>query len=72
MANNISHHNIKVLHKFNDDEFVGVYAKLNSYTGIVHESACYGWSKGTKNFFVYTIGDGHISKIGTCSREVMG
>jgi hypothetical protein len=60
--------NLKILNMIDEDEFVGTidqHQKGHPY----HETwACYGWSKGG-SFFVYSIGNGHIEKLGTLKRE---
>lgn len=75
--------NVKALAWLNDNHFVGTVerrlvdavwdGKRQKYVATRNEEwksvgACYGWSKGA-GFFVYTIGDGHIEKIGSIKRE---
>lgn len=53
-----------------ENEFVGTIEKWYGTNGKdgISEFACYGWSKGA-SFFVYTIVEGHIHKVGTVARE---
>lgn len=61
----------------NDDEFIGVATKTSRFStdgGVnwqtqVGHTAVYGWAKPGKNFFIYTIQDGHIMKIGSMKRS---
>lgn len=49
----------------NSDEFIGQWTHHRYGT-----SAAYGWSKGA-GYYLYTIGNGHIEKIGTVKRELI-
>ena len=56
----------KVLSWLSHNEFVGQVDRPGR-AGI-ETLACYGWSKGA-GFFIYTISDGHIEKIGSIDRQ---
>jgi len=52
-----------------EDQFIGTieyaHPRLTPST-----SACYGWTKGA-GFFIYSIGSGHITKLGSVPRELI-
>lgn len=65
---------IKSLQWINENEFNCVFEyrlRRRGDDGQIYETvdheAGYGWSKGG-SFFVYTIGNGHIQKLGTVKR----
>jgi hypothetical protein len=57
--------NVEVLHWLTDNEFVGTVQRTTQK--FTETYACYGCSKGA-GYFIYTIVDGHIEKIGTVPR----
>jgi hypothetical protein len=77
-----NYHSIEVLAwidpEFNN-HFVGTVKRKAGYRD-AHDNtkihyrddteACYGWSKGG-SFFIYTIENGHIHKLGTVKRHVV-
>jgi hypothetical protein len=63
--------NVRPLDYIDDNHFVGTVEWHHPHADKTRKFACYGWSKGG-SFFVYTIENGQIEKLGTVKRFELG